>query len=122
MATMGRPPGREGIDPPELDADQGLRLRLLTARQAESLCTKSLRVAERGLRDRGRAKALLVEMGVFQASGNSTSGNHTVDPVAAIAQQKGITPESLRAFGAQAVSASGIKLPAYGPDGKPCTT
>jgi len=79
-------------------------------------------VAETVIRDRERAKALFVEMGVFQPTGRNASANHTADPIEAIARQKGITPESLRVFGAQAVSASAIRLPAYGPDGKPCTT
>lgn len=77
-------------------------------------------VAETVLRDRERAKALLVEMGVFQAKGNSPTAG--ADPIEAIARQKGITADSLRAFGAQAVSANLIRLPAYGPDGKTCTT
>jgi hypothetical protein len=77
-------------------------------------------VAETVLRDRERAKSILVEMGVFQpATNNSTPVS---DPITAIAQLKGITPESLRAFGAQAVSTNAIRLPAYGPDGKTCTT
>ncbi len=77
-------------------------------------------VAETVLRDRERAKALLVEMGVFQPTTNNSTS--VTDPIAAIARQKGITPESLRAFGAQAVSTNAIRLPAYGPDGKTCTT
>jgi hypothetical protein len=78
------------------------------------------RVAEAVLRDPEQAKALLVEMGVFQQSG--TSASHVGDPVEAIARQKGIAPEALKAFGAKAVSTIGIRLPAYGPDGKACTT
>ncbi len=78
------------------------------------------RVAETVLQDRERAKALLVEMGVFRAKGDSSTVS--IDPIVAIARQKGNTPESLRAFGAQAVSTTAIQLPAYGPDGKRCTT
>jgi hypothetical protein len=77
-------------------------------------------VADTVLRDRDRAKALLVEMGVFKPSANGPTP--ATDPVEAIARQKGITPKSLRAFGAQAVSATTIRVPAYGPDGKACTT
>src|SRR5262249_34724078 len=77
-------------------------------------------VAETVLRDRERAKALLVEMGVFRPTANSSTPVN--DPIVAIARQKGITPEALRAFGAQAVSTAIIRLPAYGPDGKTCTT
>jgi hypothetical protein len=77
-------------------------------------------VAETVLRDRERAKALLVEMGVFQPPTNNSTP--VSDPITAIARLKGITPESLRTFGAQAVSTNVIRLPAYGPDGKTCTT
>jgi hypothetical protein len=77
-------------------------------------------VAEAVLRDRERAKALFVEMGVFPPKGNGVPG--AGDPIEAIARQKGITTESLLAFGAQAISAIAIRLPAYGPDGKQCTT
>lgn len=59
-------------------------------------------------------------MGVFQPPSNNSTP--AADPITAIARQKGITPESLRAFGAQAVSTSLVRLPAYGPDGKTCTS
>lgn len=77
-------------------------------------------VAETVLGDRERAKALLVEMGVFRPKANGIA--LVTDPIETIARQKGITPESLRAFGAQVVSSNAIRLPAYGPDGKACTT
>ncbi len=77
-------------------------------------------VAETVLRDRERAKAVLVEMGVFASSADSRAPS--ADPISEIAKQKGITSESLRVFGAQAVSSNAIQLPAYGPDGKACTT
>src|SRR6516165_8560998 len=73
-------------------------------------------VAETVLRDRERARALLVEMGVFKATANNSTP--TTDPITAIARQKGITPEALRALGAHAVSTATVRLPAYGPDGK----
>jgi len=79
----------------------------------------TFQVAETFLRDRERAKALLVEMGVYQPTANNSTS--VTDPITAIARQKGITPEALRAFGAQAVSTNAIRLPAYGPDGKSCT-
>lgn len=78
-------------------------------------------VAATVLRDRGQAKSLLVEMGIFKPSTNGTP-SPPLDPIVAIANQKGITPEALRAFGAQAVSTTVVQLPAYGPDGKTCTT
>ena len=59
-------------------------------------------VVEAVLRDREQAKGLLVEMGVFQQTG--TNPWHSGDPVEAIARQKRISPEALRAFGAQAAS------------------
>jgi hypothetical protein len=77
-------------------------------------------VAEIVLQDRERAKAIFVEMGVFQAKANGPPAG--LDPIETIARQKEITPESLRALGARAVSATNIQLPAYGPDGKACTT
>jgi hypothetical protein len=76
-------------------------------------------IAETVLRDRARAKTLLVEMGIFRSKASDMS---STDPIQAIARQKGMTPESLRAFGAQQISTRAIQLPAYGPDGKPCTT
>jgi len=77
-------------------------------------------VADTVLGDRERAKALLVDMGVFQT--NANDGPPPMDPIEAIARQKGITPESLRAFGAEVISSNAIRLPAYGPDGTVCTT
>jgi hypothetical protein len=78
-------------------------------------------VAETVLQDRERAKALLVEMRIFNPNQNGKCTNH-VDPIEAIARQKGITPESLKIFGAKVVSTTSILLPAYGPNGKACTT
>jgi hypothetical protein len=79
-------------------------------------------VAEAVLRDREQAKNLLVEMGVFEPSANGNDAQPAINPIETIARQKGISPESLKAFGAQVVSPQAIKLPAYGPGGKPCTT
>ncbi len=44
------------------------------------------------------------------------------DPLVAIARHKRVTPESLVAYGAVRVSTRAISLPAYGPDGRRCTT
>jgi hypothetical protein len=77
-------------------------------------------VVETVLGDREQAKAMFVEMGIFQPTLSTTAS--VTDPVETIARQKGITPDSLRAFGAQAVSDGAIRLPAYGPDGQVCTT
>lgn len=79
------------------------------------------KVAVSVLGDPERAKSLMIEMGVFQPSTNGTPAA-AIDPIAAIANQKGITPDALRAFGAQVISTSAVQLPAYGPDGKTCTT
>jgi hypothetical protein len=76
-------------------------------------------LTEAVLKDREQAKALLIEMGVFQSNGQALPAP---DPITAIAQSKGITSDSLRAFGARAVSPKDVSLPAYGPDGKTCTT
>ena len=77
-------------------------------------------LAETVLGDREKAKLLMTEMGVFQPNANGTAS--AADPIAVIAHQKGIAPESLIAVGARKVSEDTIRLPAYGPDGKPCTT
>jgi len=82
-------------------------------------------VAEVVLRDRGQAKALMVELGLFKPVPSATGQPVSVappDPIAVIAKAKGVTPESLRVFGAEAVSPGSIRLPAYGPDGRTCTT
>jgi hypothetical protein len=76
-------------------------------------------VAEAVLGDRERAKSVMVEIGLFKANENQVSP--FVDPVETIARQKGITVESFRVFGARALSSTDVDLPAYGPDGKPCT-
>jgi hypothetical protein len=79
-------------------------------------------IAEVVLKDRECAKNTLVEMGVFSPNGKSSTATISADPLETIARQKNITPEALRAYGAQMVSTSAIRLPAYGPDGKQCTT
>lgn len=77
-------------------------------------------VAETVFGDRERAKELLMEMGIFQPKTHNTTP--ATDPLETIARQNGVTPDSLRVFGAQEVSPSAIRLPAYGSDGKACTT
>jgi hypothetical protein len=79
-----------------------------------------LQVAEAVLRNPDQAWGLLADMGVVQSKVNGTAP--ILDPIVVIARQKGITPASLRAFGAQAISTNAIRLPAYGPDGDRCTT
>jgi hypothetical protein len=79
-------------------------------------------VAATVLGDRKQASALLVELGVFQPGTNGDNGKTFIDPVEVIARQKGVTADSLRAFGARGFSSRVINLPAYGPDGKQCTT
>ena len=81
-------------------------------------------VSEAVLGDREQAKTIMVELGIFKAAVN-TSGPSTSlatpDPISVIAKAKGITPESLCVFGARAITPYTVRLPAYGPDGKPCT-
>ncbi len=79
-------------------------------------------VAEVVLGDREQAKASLVELGILKPSENGDGQAAKLDPVESIARQKGITAESLKAFGAKIVSPQAIELPAYGRDGRPCTT
>ena len=84
-------------------------------------------VAEKVLGGREQAKAMLVELGVFRPANDEpgkTTDSTPPDPVGTIAKQKAIPRDSLLAYGAKAFSpfAFTIRLPAYGPDGKPCTT
>ena len=78
-------------------------------------------VAEIILHDRQQAIDLLVDIGLFERRRNGSEPPVPMDPIASIARDKHVTPASLRAFGAQPVSATEIQLPAYGPDGEPCT-
>lgn len=71
--------------------------------------------------DHRTATALLVELGHFNSDGKPDDGSVS-DPIAAIAMQKGVTAESLQAFGARVVSDTQVEFPCYGPDGKRCTT
>lgn len=79
-------------------------------------------VAETVFRDREQAKNLLVELGLFKPGPEGNGQAVSADPIEAIARQKGVTSDSLRAFGAKAVTPTTIQLPCYGPDGKHCTT
>lgn len=82
-------------------------------------------VAETVLGNREQAKSLLVELGVFQPPTNGNRQTATPsppqDPIQVIARQKGVSPESLQAFGAKALTPCTVRLPAYGPDGTQCT-
>jgi hypothetical protein len=80
-----------------------------------------LDVAERVLGDRDKAKSLLIEIGLFQP-GPDLNAAVPSDPIELIARQKGVTADSLRVFGAKAITPTTIQIPCYGPDGKPCTT
>jgi hypothetical protein len=82
-----------------------------------------LQLAVALLTDRDLAKALLNELGIFKSSTNGHRATSVApDPIAVIADQKGITSEALRAFGAKIFGPNSIQLPAYGPDGKQCST
>lgn len=76
-------------------------------------------LAETVLKNREQAKALMVELGVFERMDSQITT--ATDPIEEIARQKGVTVASLRAYGARACSQKAIDLPAYGPDGKRCT-
>lgn len=77
-------------------------------------------VAERVLGDREKAKSLLVEIGLFKPDLEAKAAPS--NPIDSIALQKGVTADSLRAFGAKVVTPTMIQLPCYGPDGQVCTT
>ncbi len=80
-------------------------------------------LAELVLADREKAKALLVDLGVFQpiAHGGGQAHSTLTDPIEAIARQKGVTTTSFKDFGAKAVSSTKIQFPVYGPDGTACS-
>jgi len=81
-------------------------------------------VAEVVLGNRDAAKAVMVELGLFKPASSPVSQPPSTpppDPIAVIAAAKGVTPESLRVFGAKAITPYTVRLPAYGPDGRPCT-
>lgn len=77
-------------------------------------------VAEVVLGNREQAKQLLVDIGLFKPDAESKTAPS--DPIESIARQKGVSADSLRAFGAKVVSPTKIEFPCYGPDGKQCTT
>ncbi|MCC7083661.1 MAG: hypothetical protein IT427_01485 [Pirellulales bacterium] len=72
--------------------------------------------------DRGQAKAILVELGLFKPSADGNGKAPPLDPITAIARQKGVTSDSLQVFGAKYSTTTSIEFPCYGPDGKQCTT
>lgn len=78
-------------------------------------------VAATVLGDRAQARSLMVELGVLQPQ-NGQAAPKPVNPIVTIAQQKGIPSRSLVAFGAKAITPKLVRLPAYGPDAKPCST
>jgi len=79
-------------------------------------------VAEVMAGGREQAKQLLIEIGLFKPGPESNGEATPADPIESIARQKGITADSLLAFGAKVITPATIQLPCYGPDGKPCTT
>jgi hypothetical protein len=86
-----------------------------------------LQVAECVLGDREQAKALSVELGICRPASDATAKPENglpPDPISAIAKRKAILPDSdsLVAYGARAISPFEIQLPAYGPNGRECTT
>ena len=52
----------------------------------------------------------------------ATTSPPTQNPIEVIARQKGVSPESLKTYGAKPIIPSTVRLPAYGPDGKQCTS
>ncbi len=79
-------------------------------------------VAEVVLGDRDQAKALLIDLGIFQPDPGRNGEHNPIDQLALIARQKGVRPESLKVYGAKKSSPTEITLPAYGPDGRQCST
>lgn len=72
-----------------------------------------------------RAKALMVELGIFEDWGNGHQGSgngrsQSTDPIGDVAREKRCTPVGLKAYGAIAEDGSCV-IPMYGPDGKTCS-
>lgn len=85
-----------------------------------------LELAKAILGDAQSAWSLLIELGLEQPrermNGHHHNGNgKATDPLEAIAKAKGVTAGALKVYGAHAIG-SNVLLPAYGPDGKQCTT
>ncbi len=81
-------------------------------------------LAEHVLGDREQAKTTMIAIGAFEPSPNGSSHGsqpNTLNPIGRIAREKSISCESLVAYGAKQETADSICLPAYGPDGSPCT-
>jgi len=70
------------------------------------------------------AKSLMVELGLFQQTtrDNGKPQAPPLDPITMIARQKHVSVDSLKAYGARVTSKNSISVPAYGTDGKQCTT
>jgi hypothetical protein len=68
-------------------------------------------VAEHVLGDREQAKAMLIDLGVYQPSNGAarkTAASKIPDPVGVIAKQKGVTRDSLLAYGAKPLTPNSI--------------
>ena len=70
------------------------------------------------LGDKERAIALCVALGIFQPRNSDPNA----DPLEWIASQKSVSVAAFKAFGANVCGTRAIAFPAYGPDGKQCTT
>jgi putative DNA primase/helicase len=75
---------------------------------------------------KGAAVELMIALGIFEDRGNghAANGHYTapaVDPLEALARQKNVHPEALKAFGAT-VERGAVVVPMYGPDGALCST
>ena len=79
-------------------------------------------VAEAVTGDRERARSLLVDLGLLKPDTERNGQAAPQDPIEVVARQKGVTADSLRAYGAKVITGTKIEFPCYGPDGKPCTT
>jgi len=85
----------------------------------------AFQLAEKVLGDREAAKSIMVELGIFEAR-HSTNGHCSsstapaVDPVELVAKAKGVTSDSLRAFGTRRLDDLVTETPLWTEDGKLC--
>ncbi|HEX4145155.1 MAG TPA: phage/plasmid primase, P4 family [Pirellulales bacterium] len=82
----------------------------------------ALQLAEKILGGQAPAWDLLIELGIAEPrhNGNGHSNGNAVDVLALVAREKGVTVESLKAFGAT-VKAGVVVVPMVGPDGTQCS-
>jgi hypothetical protein len=110
------------------DSSDGMRVHSQDGVAHCYVCKESwnrFQLAEQRLGNRGEAVKLMIALGYFEdRNGHNGNGEYVptiADPLAALAKEKGISPEALKVYGAT-VDRGAVVLPMYGPDGQQCST